>query len=315
MPVRCSAPAPVHRGVGVISDSTITAVPGVEVGHHGNPDAATGVTVVTFPEPNVAVVDVRGGAPGTRETDTLGDAIKPVTVNALMFAGGSAFGLSAADGVVAEIASEGRGAPTPAGPVPIVPAAIVFDLMTGRQPGRPGPEEGAAAYRSRSADPVPLGRVGAGSGTTVGAWRGPEAMRYAGVGSAAVRAGNATVGALVVLNAAGDVFTLEGESLTGGEPASTAAPVGPKPGDNTTLVCVAVDAGIGDRNELRRIAIRAHDAVGATIRPTHTRYDGDTAFVVSFGERDADIDVVQQAAFVAVGRAIESAVRESGEPV
>ncbi|MEN8114710.1 MAG: P1 family peptidase, partial [Actinomycetota bacterium] len=233
----------------------------------------------------------------------------------LMFAGGSAFGLAAADGVVAEIEAEGRGAPTPAGPVPIVPAAIVFDLMTGERPGRPGPDDGAAAYCDRSNDPVTMGRVGAGSGTTVGAWRGPAAMRFSGVGSAAVRIEDATVGALVVLNAAGDIFTLEGEPLTGGEPASTAPPVGPKLGDNTTLVCVATDAGINDRNELRRIAIRAHDAVGATIRPTHTRYDGDSAFVVSFGEKDADIDAVQQAAFVAVGRAIESAIRKSGEAV
>lgn len=287
---------------------TITAVPGVSVGHHTDIAAATGVTVLTFPEPNVAVVDVRGGAPGTRELGTLGDAIKPVTINALTFAGGSAFGLAAASGVVAEIEAEGRGAPTPAGPVPIVPSAIVFDLMTGQQAGRPTPDDGVAAYRSRNSGPVPLGRVGAGAGTTVGAWRGPGAIQFAGVGSAAVPVGDAMVGALVVLNAAGDVFTLEGKSLTGGDPASLAPPVGPSPGDNTTLVCVATDAGIEDRNELRRAAIRAHDALGACIRPTHTRYDGDSAFVVSFGEKAADIDVIQQAAFVAVGRAIESAL-------
>lgn len=290
---------------------TITAVPGVAVGHHTNDVAATGVTVLTFPEPNVAVVDVRGGAPGTRETDTLGPAIKPVTVNALMFAGGSAFGLAAATGVSAELEREGRGAPTPAGPVPIVPSAIVFDLMTGNPPGRPGPHEGAAAYLARSTEPVALGRVGAGSGTTVGAWRGFTAMQFAGVGSAAVEVGDATVGALVVLNAAGDIFSLEGDSLTGGEHAAIAPPVGPAPGDNTTLVCVVTDAGIEDRNELRRIAIRSHDAIGACIRPTHTRYDGDSAFVVSFGSKAADIDAVQQAAFVVVGRAIESALLEA----
>ncbi len=287
---------------------TITAVPGVSVGHHTDGAAATGVTVLTFPEPNVAVVDVRGGAPGTRELGTLGDAIKPVTVNALVFAGGSAFGLAAATGVVVEIEAEGRGAPTPAGPVPIVPSAIVFDLMTGEQPGRPTSEDGATAYRNRTTGPVPLGRVGAGAGTTVGAWRGPTAIQFAGVGSAAVTVGDAVVGALVVLNAAGDVFTLEGESLTGGEPASLAPAFGPSLGDNTTLICVATDAGVEDRNELRRVAIRAHDALGACVRPTHTRYDGDSAFVVSFGSKSADIDVVQQAAFVAVGRAIESAL-------
>ncbi len=287
---------------------TITAVPGVSVGHHTDAAAATGVTVLTFPEPNVAVVDVRGGAPGTRELGTLGDAIKPVTVNALVFAGGSAFGLAAATGVVVEIEAEGRGAPTPAGPVPIVPSAIVFDLMTGEQPGRPTSEDGAIAYRNRTSEPVPVGRVGAGAGTTVGAWRGPDAIQFAGVGSASVTVGEAVVGALVVLNAAGDVFTLEGASLTGGEPASLAPPFGPSLGDNTTLICVATDAGIEDRNELRRVAIRAHDALGACVRPTHTRYDGDSAFVVSFGSKSADIDVVQQAAFVAVGRAIESAL-------
>ena len=216
-------------------DRTITAVPGVDVGHHTDEDAATGVTVLTFPEPNTAVVDVRGGAPGTRETDALGPAIKPVTVNALMFAGGSAFGLAAAAGVSDEIEREGRGAPTPAGPVPIVPAAIVFDLMTGNPPGRPGPEDGAYAYRARSTEPVALGRVGAGAGTTVAAWRGPEAMQFAGIGSAAVKVGDAMVGALVVLNAAGDIFSLEGAALTGGEHASIAPPVGPPLPANTTL--------------------------------------------------------------------------------
>lgn len=292
-------------------DRTITAVPGVAVGHHTNEESATGVTVLTFPEPNTGVVDVRGGAPGTRETDALGAAIKPVTINALMFAGGSAFGLAAAAGVSDEIEREGRGAPTPAGPVPIVPAAIVFDLMTGDPPGRPGPDEGAAAYRARSTKPVAQGRVGAGAGTTVAAWRGLEAIRFAGIGSAAASVGDATVGALVVLNAAGDIFSLEGTPLTGGEHASIAPPVGPAPGENTTLVCVATDAGIEDRNELRRMAIRAHDAIGACIRPTHTRYDGDSVFVVSFGTEAADLDAVQQAAFVVVGRAIESALLEA----
>lgn len=296
-----------------MANDTITAVNGVAVGHSTDSEGATGVTVLTFPEPNVAVVDVRGGAPGTRETDALGDAIKPVTVNALMFSGGSAFGLAAADGVSAEIESEGRGAPTPMGPVPIVPAAIVYDLMVGDPTRRPGPGEGAAAYRARSTDPVPLGRVGAGSGVTVAGWRGEEALRYAGVGSAAIDIDGATVGALVVLNGVGDVFTLEGEPLTDGPHASMEMPEGPPTPNNTTLICVATDSGIYDRNELRRIAIRAHDALGACVRPTHTRYDGDSAFVVSFGEESADVDAVHQAAFVAVGRAIESAIRSVPE--
>ena len=157
-------------------EATITSVPGVSVGHHTDLASQTGVTVLTFPEPNQAVVDVRGGAPGTRETDAFGPAIKPVTVNALVFSGGSAFGLAAADGVMQEIEREGRGAPTPAGPVPIVPTAIVFDLMSGTAGRRPGPDDGAAAYRNRSTDPVPLGAVGAGTGVTVGNCR-PGSVR------------------------------------------------------------------------------------------------------------------------------------------
>jgi L-aminopeptidase/D-esterase-like protein len=296
-------------------NDTITAVPGVMVGHYTDLAAATGTTVLTFAEPNVAAVDVRGGAPGTRETAAFGDAIKPVTINALVFSGGSAFGLAAANGVAAEVEKEGRGAWTPAGLVPIVPAAIVYDLMVGRSDVRPGPEEGAAAYRARSTDPVPLGSVGAGTGTTIAGWRGDAARRKGGIGSAAVRLGGATVGALVVLNAIGDVFSLEGAPLTGGE----AAIVGdwnlrPPGVESTTLICVATDAGIEDRHELRRMAIRAHDALGACVRPTHTRYDGDTAFIVSCqGETSTvTIDAVQQATFVAVGRAIESAVCSAG---
>ena len=298
----------------IVAEGTLTDVPGVQVGHWTDTEAETGVTVMTFPEPNVAVADVRGGAPGTREIAAFGDAIKPVTVNALVFSGGSAFGLASADGVMVEVAKDGRGAPTPAGPIPIVPTAIVFDLMSGSVVRRPGASEGAAAYRARSSGPVVQGRVGAGTGVTVANWRGIEAVRPSGIGSAAVTMGAATVAALVVLNAIGDVFALDGESLTGGDPASLEMPEVPQPGENTTLVCVATDASLRDRNELRRCAIRAHDALGACIRPTHTRYDGDSVFVVGCGKVDADVDALQQAAFVVVGRAIEAAVAATPIP-
>jgi L-aminopeptidase/D-esterase-like protein len=284
------------------------------VGHHTDSVAATGTTVLTFLEPNVAVVDVRGGAPGTRESAAFGDAIKPVTINALVFSGGSAFGLAAADGVMAEVEQEGRGAWTPGGPVPIVPSAIVYDLMVGRSDVRPGPDAGAAAYRARTSDPVVLGSVGAGTGTTVAGWRGEAARRKGGVGSAVESIDGVSVGALVVLNAIGDVFTLGGEPLTGGEPAVIGEWTMQRPGmESTTLICVATDAAIGDRNELRRMAIRAHDALAVCVRPTHTRYDGDTVFVVACpGESEsATVDAVHQAVFVAVGRAIESAIRSA----
>lgn len=291
---------------------TITDVPGLLVGHHTDIEAATGVTVLTFAEPNVAVADVRGGAPGTRELGLFGDAIRPVTINALMLSGGSAFGLGAAQGVVEEVEREGRGTPTPAGPVPIVPAAIIYDLMVGRADVRPGPSEGRAAYLARNDEPVEMGSVGAGTGATVGKIGGIGDATRAGIGSASITVGDSTVGALVVLNAVGDVFSLDGQRLTGSNEADRSG-YGSPFGHNTTLIAVASDADIDDRNELRRLAVRAHDALGATVRPTHTRYDGDTVFVVASPSVRADIDLVAEAVFDVVARSIVRAVtsRES----
>jgi len=295
-----------------VAERTITEVPGVQVGHQTNLEARTGVTVVTFPEPNVAVVDVRGGAPGTRELGVLGDAIKPITVNALMFAGGSAFGLGAAQGIMEEIEKEGRGAPTPAGPVPIVPAAIIYDLLVGRADVRPTPDDGREAYLARSSKPVVMGAVGAGTGATVGKVNGAAGMSAAGVGSAARTVDEATIGALVVLNAIGDVYDLSGNRLTGDPTLDGTATDGPF-ASNTTLIALATDANIEDRNELRRLAVRAHDALAATVRPSHTRYDGDTAFVVAGGRADADLDLLGEAAFSVVATAIVRAVLSVAE--
>lgn len=291
-------------------NETLTAVPGVRVGHWTDLEAATGCTVVVLPSPNVTTVEVRGSAPGTRETDLLAPGMRVTEVQALLLTGGSAFGLAAADGVMAALEEEGRGHPTPAGPVPIVPAAVVFDLMVGKPDVRPGPAQGRAAYLSASDLPVQTGRVGAGAGATVAKWRGLEHARPGGLGSAAVTRDGCTVGALAVVNAVGDVFSLEGEALTGGDPAPgpPGAVVGPH--QNTTLVVVATDASF-DRADLGRLAIRSHDAVGTCIRPAHTRYDGDACFVSSCGDRRASLDLVGEMAYVAVGRAIESAVRAS----
>jgi L-aminopeptidase/D-esterase-like protein len=294
-----------------MAERTITQVPGVAVGHYTDREARTGVTVLTFAEPNVGVVDVRGGAPGTRELGVLGAAIKPYTINALVFAGGSAFGLAAAQGVVEEIETEGRGAPTPTGPVPIVPAAIVYDLLVGRSDVRPTSENGRRAYLDRTSKTVEMGAVGAGTGATVGKINGDQGMSFAGVGSAAVGVDDATVGALVVLNAVGDVYDLSGHRLTGSS-ATDRLNSGPL-GSNTTLMAVATDASMDDRNELRRLAVRAHDALAATVRPAHTRYDGDTAFVIAGGRADADIDRLGEAVFNVVASAIVRAVSGNDE--
>lgn len=285
----------------------LTAVPGISVGHWTDEVAATGVTVIDLPEPNRVAFEARGAAPGTRETALLQPGMKVEMIQAICLAGGSAFGLAAADGVVTELAKEGRGHPTPAGPVPIVPSAIIFDLLVGAAEP-PTAAAGAAAYRARTTGPVPSGPIGAGTGATVAKWRGVQHVRPGGLGSADISVGDATVAALAVVNAVGDVFTMAGESLTGGSAAS-----GP-PGwelpseENTTLVVIATDANLS-RTDLMRLVVRAHDALAVCLRPAHTRYDGDAVFAVSCGDQPADLDALGEAAFAAAGAAIEDAVR------
>jgi L-aminopeptidase/D-esterase-like protein len=286
--------------------STLTAISGIRVGHWTDDAAMTGCTVIDFPEPNVAVVEVRGAAPGTRETALLAPGMLVEEVQAIVLSGGSAFGLAAADGVARELERDGRGHATSAGRVPIVPAAVVFDLTEGDAAVRPRAEHGAAAYRAATTAPVAQGRVGAGTGCTVGKWRGLRIP--GGLGSALVQAPDHSVAALAVVNAVGDVFTLEGTGLTGGPPVPGRPASTPAVGENTTLVVVATDARI-DRAALTRVAVRSQDALSVTLRPAHTRFDGDTCFAVSCGPRDASVDLVAESAFEAVGRAIEAAVQ------
>ena len=288
---------------------TLTAVPGVRVGHWTDPVGLTGVTVVVLPEPNVTTGEVRGAAPGTRETALLAPGMKVETVQAIALCGGSAFGLAAADGVMAALEADGRGYPTPAGVVPIVPAAVLFDRNIGDPQARPDAAAGAAAYRAATTAPVEMGCVGAGTGAVLAGWRGPQFRRKGGVGAASVQLNGVTVGALVVVNAVGDAFTLEGLPLTGGDPVPLAAPpVRPQPMQSTTLVVLATDAAL-DRAVLTRVCVRAHDALAVCLRPSHTRYDGDAVFAASCGRLPGDPDVVAEAAFAVVGRSIEAAVR------
>ncbi|HEY6629470.1 MAG TPA: P1 family peptidase, partial [Acidimicrobiia bacterium] len=222
-------------------NDTITAVPGIEVGHWTDPLAGTGCTVVVLPEPNVVALEIRGAAPGSRETALLEPGMRVEQAQAILLTGGSAFGLAAADGVVRGLEADGRGHETPVARVPIVPAAVIFDLKPEGEGARPGPAEGEAAYRDASNAPVANGRFGAGTGATVSKWRGFEHMRPGGLGSAVRHVGDATVGVLVVVNAVGDVFTLAGDPLTGG-PHEPGPPVLPESTmTNTTLVVVATD--------------------------------------------------------------------------
>ncbi len=292
-------------------NDTITAVPGVSVGHWTDPESGTGCTVVVLPEPNIAAAEVRGAAPGSRETALLEHGMRVEQIQAILLTGGSAFGLAAADGVVRALEADGRGHLTPVARVPIVPAAVIFDLRPDGEGIRPGPDHGEAAYRAASTAPVEAGRLGAGTGATVAKWRGFEHMQPGGMASAVRDCDAAKVGALVVVNAVGDVFDIEGGPLTGGphEP----GPPAPMPESltNTTLVVLATDAAL-TRGELSRLAVRSHDAMAVCIRPAHTRFDGDIVFAVSCGEVVCDVDAVAEAAFGATAAAIEKAVSASG---
>lgn len=291
-------------------NDTITAVPGVEVGHWTDLEAGTGCTVVVLPEPNVVAVEIRGGAPGSRETALLGPGMRVEQAQAIVLTGGSAFGLATADGVVRALEADGRGHETPVARVPIVPAAVIYDLQLGADPVRPGPDHGEAAYRAAGPGPIAAGRVGAGTGATVAKWRGFEHMMPGGLGSALRETDGGLVGALAVVNAVGDVFAVTGEPLTGG-PAEPGPPaLEPPPMTNTTLVVIATDAAMG-REQLLWLAVRAQDAVAACIRPAHTRFDGDIAFAVSCGAREGDVEALAEAAFGATAAAIERAVLAS----
>jgi L-aminopeptidase/D-esterase-like protein len=243
----------------------------------------------------VASVDVRGSAPGTRETDLLRPGALVERIHGLCLAGGSAFGLAAADGVMRYLSERDIGLDTGARRVPIVPAAILFDLFVGSATAAPGPDDGYAACVAAERGDVPLeGPVGAGTGATVGKLAGPAAASQAGVGSAALRLPDgSTVGALAITNAVGNVTGRDGAILAGVRDGSggfmdaaelllAGPPLGrvPPAGTNTTLAVVATDALL-DRAQCRNLAMQAQDALALAISPVHTLLDGDTVFAVS----------------------------------
>jgi L-aminopeptidase/D-esterase-like protein len=295
--------------------SDITDVPGVRVGHWSDVTARTGCTVVLLPDEGaVTSVDVRGAAPGTRETDLLTPDNQVQVAHAILLTGGSAFGLAAADGVMGWLESRGIGVPTQAGPVPIVPAAVLYDLAAGRPDVRPGPAEGrAAAEAALAGQPCGAGVVGAGTGATVGKLFGEPVAGGLGTASVALPGGG-TVGAVVAVNAVGDVVAEDGSLLAGAGTVSrllTSVPPTPEPGSATTLAVVATDLAL-TKTQAHRLAVVAHDGLAQTIRPVHTAYDGDTVFAASTGRltpADPSLLTLQTAAVVAVAAAVRRAVQ------
>ncbi|MBI2168117.1 MAG: P1 family peptidase [Actinobacteria bacterium] len=284
----------------------MTDVPGIRVGHWTG--TGTGVTVVLTPAGCIGAGEVRGGAPATREGALLQYGSLVHQVDAVVFTGGSAFGLAACDGVMAFLEERGQGFPTPAGPVPIVVGAAIFDLVASGGL-RPGPAEGrAAAEAAARGEPLATGGVGVGRGATVGKWRGPEFGVAGGVGSRSVTDGDVVVGALAAVNAAGDVIGADGSMLAGSH-----APPDDRPfptlygATNTTLVVVATNARFS-KPECLLVSQSAHDGFARALRPAHTRGDGDLAVTLATGDVDASLDVVREQAAEAVASAIRDAV-------
>jgi L-aminopeptidase/D-esterase-like protein len=286
----------------------ITDVPGIRVGHWTHPEAQTGCTVILFPEGTVASGEVRGGAPATREFDLLSPERIVDRLDAVVLTGGSAFGLAAADGVMRWCAEEDSGFPTGAGPVPIVVAMALFDLLVGDGSVRPGAVEGYAACSDAGTGHVQVGRIGAGAGATIGKWRGREHARPGGLGSATVRDGELVVSALIALNAVGDI---DDGSEPGWPPPPPEGVFGAA-GENTTIGVVATNAKL-DKVGCLLVAQGGHDGLARALMPSHARGDGDAIVAAATGGVDAVVDHVRFLAVRAAERAIRSAA-PAGHP-
>ncbi len=318
---------PLHGGAEVASQNngSITDVAGLKVGQFTDPRRPTGCTVILTEDGSVGGVDVRGAAPGTRETDLLDPVNTVSVVHAVLLAGGSAFGLDAATGVMRYLEEKGIGFETRVARVPIVPAAILFDLGVGDPRIRPDAEAGFRACRAASTSAPAEGNYGAGAGATVGKLFGMERAMKGGIGSVSIRIPNApTVGAIVAVNAIGDISdpstgrviagarTLDGKRILGvigailrGEP----LPPG-LTGTATTIGVVATDAVL-TKAQASKVAQMAHDGLARAINPVHTPGDGDTIFCLATGKsgKSANVTLLGALAAEAMTRAVLRAVR------
>lgn len=292
------------------------------VGHQTLEDVKSGCTVIVFDDHVPAVVDVRGGAPGTRET-TLLDPARRGVVDAILLSGGSAFGLRAADGVMQYLVEHDRGHPTAAGLVPLVPGAIIYDLAIG-SPYKPTPEDGYSAAAAAERGQLTGGRIGAGTGATVAKLGG--APQPGGVATATVDVGGISVSALIVVNAIGDIvdpasgvalresLDEEGNRVPGRQRGLTRHSFG-RVGESTTIGCILVSAPMNYYG-LSRCAIAAHDALARCVVPAHTIFDGDTFFAAAPGAapiEQGDLFALSCGVEIAVEKAITNLFREASE--
>ncbi|MDR5695037.1 MAG: P1 family peptidase [Armatimonadota bacterium] len=305
-----------------MSQESITRVPGIKVGHATDLDAITGCTVILCEGGAVGGVEVRGSAPGTRETDLLRPMQHVERVHAVLLTGGSAFGLAAADGVMRYLEERGIGYDVGVTKVPIVPAAVLFDLRIGDFRIRPNAEMGYQACLEASAGPPAEGSVGAGTGATVGKLLGMASAMKGGIGTWALSLpGGVVVGAIVAVNAFGDIVDdRTGKILAGARDPSTGAFLDtakalfalPPPGfpDNTTIGVVATNARL-TKEQANKLAQLSHNGLARTVSPAHTMVDGDTMFVLATGEVEANFFAVGAAAVEVVATAVKRAVLQA----
>lgn len=300
-------------------------IDGFRIGHSTNRDAATGCTVIVAPEGATGAVDVRGGAPASRETDLLCPENTVQQVHAVCLSGGSAFGLEAASGVARELEARGIGLDVGPTRVPIVCSSCIFDLAFGDATVRPGVDEGiAAVHAALDHDPAPVaeGTVGAGTGATVGKLHGPATLMKGGLGARAIKIGPLEVGAIAVVNACGNVIdphtgvpvagmrrsadSLEVTSMEDAMLAAADTLAMPLDRTNTTISCIITNARL-TKAQATKVAQMAADAYAHAIRPTHTTNDGDTIYVMASGSL-GDVEVPLDLLGLAATRALERAI-------
>jgi L-aminopeptidase/D-esterase-like protein len=319
------------------SMNAITDVRGIEVGHAQDEEALTGCTVILCRRGAVAGVDVRGGAPGTRETDLLNPINLVEKVHAVVLAGGSAFGLEAASGVMRYLEEQKIGFNTGVAKVPIVPSAILFDLNLGRADVRPDSAMGYSAAASASFEAPAEGNAGVGMGASVGKMFGLGLAMKSGVGTASLNIGGVVVGALVAVNAWGDVIDPQTNQIIAGLRSGKVGPLSIGKKDtfadtlsmmrsavgrnvlgltsraNTVIGAVATNAKL-TKAQATKVAQMAQDGIARTIRPAHTLLDGDVIFALSTGTRKADVTSVGAFAAEAMAQAIIRAAK-TAKPV
>ncbi|NTV89902.1 MAG: P1 family peptidase [Clostridiales bacterium] len=293
---------------------------GIRIGHAQNIEAGTGCTVILCEEGCSAGVDVRGGAPGTRETDLLNPVNMIEKIHGIVLTGGSAFGLDAASGVMRYLEEKGIGYDTGFAKVPIVPAAVLYDLNCGSADIRPDGEMGYKACLAAVEGAVPEGNEGAGTGATVGKILGPESAMKGGLGAYCCKVGELVLGAVVAVNCMGDVVSPstgeiiagvlkpDGKSFAGTENTMLAGYSASALNGNTTIGAVITNGSM-TKAQANKVASMSHDGFARTINPIHTMYDGDTIFALSTGRVEADVNIIGLLAARAVEQAILRAVR------